>query len=44
MTPMDFGWSMFKLKVECKKQEKLKCKDLSLFDAITYFDAMGKFL
>ena len=37
-----------KLKVECKKHEKLIKEEMqrfvSVFDAITYFDAMGKIL
>ena len=38
-----------KLKVECKKHEKLIKEEmqsffLSVFDAITYFDVMGKIL
>ena len=37
-----------KLKVECKKHEMLIIEEMqwfvSVFDAITYFDAMGKIL
>ena len=37
-----------KLKVECKKHEKLIKEEMqrfvSVFDAITFFDAMGKIL
>ena len=37
-----------KLKVECKKHEKLVKEEMqrfvSFFDAISYFDAMGKIL